>query len=418
MMRRRTSSILALVIVCTVTPGLISCKKGTPPSAFVDKSLKGYELVRTKHRVVREGATGESTGFTLFWIPLSRPSEGEARQDMQDRLKLEGIDLKGRAIGYANATRERGGFSLLGLVATPRITLTADVIEILDQSKIAEYQTSEMQSAKLEDVDEPPRASVAPHKNRYAVVIGIENYRKDVPKVNFAAHDAEIIREYLTKRLGYAEEHVVTLLNEHATKSDVEKYLEHWLPNHTDNGSTVFIYYSGHGAPNSKTSEGYILPYDGDPTFLESTGYPLRRLYEALGRLPSKEIVVMLDSCFSGTGGRSIIPKGLRPVMISVENPILASGKTVVLTASSGMQVSSTYEAKGHGLLTYFFLKGLQGNADQNHDGKIDLNEIYTYLKPEVEGVARREFNNEQTPQLLGSAAMLKTAITLIGPSP
>ena len=239
-----------------------------------------------------------------------------------------------------------------------------------------------------------------------------------MPKVNFAAHDADIVREYLTKRLGYAEENVVSLVNEHATKSDVEKYLEHWLPNRVESNSTVFIYYSGHGAPNAKTNEGYILPYDGDPTFLDSTGYSLRRLYETLGKLPSKEIVVMLDSCFSGTGGRSVIPKGLRPVVISVENPILATGNTVVLTASSGIQVSSTYEAKHHGLLTYFFLKGLQGNADQNHDGRIDLNEVFTYLKPQVEGIARREFNNDQTPQLLGNAGMLKSSITLIGVTP
>jgi hypothetical protein len=65
--------------------------------------------------------------------------------------------------------------------------------------------------------------------------------------------------------------------------------------------------------------------------------------------------------------------------------------------------------------LTYFLLKGLQGSADQNNDGTIDLGEVYRYVKPHVEAVARQEFNNEQTPQLLGSAAMLERTITLIG---
>lgn len=110
--------------------------------------------------------------------------------------------------------------------------------------------------------------------------------------------------------------------------------------------------------------------------------------------------------------------KGLRPVVISVENPVLAGGKTVVLTASSGVQSSSTYNSKSHGLLTYFLLKGLQGSADQNDDGKIDLSEVYAYLRPQVEIVARQEFNNEQTPQLLGSPAMLNKAIMLIGWAP
>ena len=123
---------------------------------------------------------------------------------------------------------------------------------------------------------------------------------------------------------------------------------------------------------------------------------------------------MVLDSCFSGEGGRSVIAKGMRPVGLSVENSILASGKTVVLAASAGDQVANGYEQRGHGLLTYFFLKGLQGDADQNKDGTLELAEVYTYLKPQVERVARREFNNEQTPQLLGNPEILKKGVRLI----
>ncbi|MDE3119099.1 MAG: hypothetical protein KGL03_08820, partial [Nitrospirota bacterium] len=125
-------------------------------------------------------------------------------------------------------------------------------------------------------------------------------------------------------------------------------------------------------------------------------------------------IVVMLDSCFSGAGGRSVVAKGMRPMVLSVENPVLAGGKTVVLSASQGDQVSSTYDQKGHGLLTYFFLKGLQGEADKNKDGSVDLAELFTYLKPQVSRVARRDFNNEQTPQLLGSPELLKRGVRLV----
>lgn len=122
----------------------------------------------------------------------------------------------------------------------------------------------------------------------------------------------------------------------------------------------------------------------------------------------------MLDSCFSGAGGRSVIAKGMRPMVLSVENPVLAKGKIVVLAASSGAQVSSTYDQKSHGLLTYFFLKGLRGEADRNQDGRIDLGEVFDYLKPQVERTARREFHNEQTPQLLGSPDRLTKGVRLV----
>lgn len=224
------------------------------------------------------------------------------------------------------------------------------------------------------------------------------------------------MREYVTKSLGYPEENVVLLLNDHATKSDLDKYFEQWLPNRVEKDDSVFIYFSGHGAPNSKTGEAFIVPYDGDPAFVDKTGYPLKRLYDHVGKLPAKEVIIIIDSCFSGSGGRSVVAKGMRPIAFSIENPIVASGKTIVMTAGAGDQISSTYDQKRHGLLTYFVLKGLQGEADVNKDGAIDVNELFTYVKPQVERTARREFNNEQAPQLFTSPELFLDGIRLIEP--
>ena len=279
-------------------------------------------------------------------------------------------------------------------------------------------QSQPAEAVVVSDVDNAPKVSLPTQKNRFAVLIGIEQYRQQLPKVEFASHDAQIMREYLVKTLGYPEENVVTLVNQNATKTDIEKYIERWLPNHVDKNSSVFVFYSGHGAPNAKTNEGYLVPYDGDPTFLEVTGYPLKRLYEQLGQLVSKDNFVVLDSCFSGSGGRSVVAKGTRPIVIMTESPALLSGKTVVLSASAGNQVSNTYSPKGHGLLTYFFLKGLRGEADKNQDKIIDVEELFAYIKPSVEGTARREYNSEQTPQLIGEASVLRR-LNLIGqPTP
>jgi len=90
----------------------------------------------------------------------------------------------------------------------------------------------------LSDVDELPAIKAKPNKNSYAIVIGIENYRQKLPKADFAAQDAQIMAEYLTKVMGYPEENVVALI-------------------------------SGHGAPNPKTGDAYLVPYDGDPSFID-----------------------------------------------------------------------------------------------------------------------------------------------------
>jgi len=58
--------------------------------------------------------------------------------------------------------------------------------------------------------------------------------------------------------MGYPEENVIILLNDHASNVDLAKYFEKWLPNNVEKDSTVFVYYSGHGAPNPKTGDAFL----------------------------------------------------------------------------------------------------------------------------------------------------------------
>jgi len=260
--------------------------------------------------------------------------------------------------------------------------------------------SQEVSPAIKSDVDELPMMQAKPNKNAYAIVIGIENYRQKLPKADYADNDARVMAEYLAKVMGYPEENVVTLTGEHATKSDFQKYIEKWLPNNAEKDSSVFIYYSGHGAPNPKTGDAFLVPYDGDPSFIEETGYPLKRLYAKLDTLQAKEIIVVLDSCFSGAGGRSVLAKGARPLVMNMDKQVFYSDRIAILSASSGSQISSTHDKEGHGLFTYFLLKGIK-------EGNSELGMLYNYLKPQVERIARKTYNNEQTPGLIAPKGLL-----------
>ena len=272
-----------------------------------------------------------------------------------------------------------------------------------DASSVQVKETGSTYLAQVKsDVDELPTVKVKSNKNAFAIVIGIEHYRQQLPKADYATNDAKKVSEYLTKVLGYPEENVITLLNEHATKSDFEKYFEKWLANNIEKGSTVFVYYSGHGAPDPKSGSAYLVPYDGDPSFIDQTGFSLKRMYEALEKLPAKKVMVALDSCFSGAGGRSVLAKGARPIVLTVDNPVLLSQKITVLSASGGDQISSTYEEKRHGLFTYFMLKGIKNEDVIRSDGSLIINDLFGYVKPQVERIARKMYNNEQTPQMIG----------------
>jgi uncharacterized caspase-like protein len=213
--------------------------------------------------------------------------------------------------------------------------------------------------------------------------------------------------------MGYPEEHVMVLLNEHASLTDLRKHVEQWLPNNVEKDGTVFVYYAGHGAPNVSMKDGYILPYDADPVFMSITGYSLDRLYDTLGTLPAKEIIVVLDSSFCGLGTRSVGAKESHPIQIDMRQRVLQSRNMAVLTATSGTQPGSLYAEQGHSVFTYFLLKGLKKDTDANSDGIVDLNELFTYLARHVPALSRQQSNHQQEPQLIAGPD-LNTSIHMV----
>jgi WD40 repeat protein len=237
------------------------------------------------------------------------------------------------------------------------------------------------------DVSAPPVVSVGPRENDVAVVIGIERY-KQLPRSDYSVADASLVKKYLLA-LGFQERNIELLVDDSATFSAMRKTLETWLPNRVKPGSRLFIYYSGHGAPDAQTGEPYLVPYDGDASYLSDTGYPLERLYTSLGKVPAAEVVVVLDSCFSGSGGRSVLAPGTRPLIV-LKEPAVPRTRIAVLSSTESSQISTSSPEVGHGLFTYYFLRALQ-------DGKKSVGDIYTYVKPQVEDAAKRR-NVTQRP--------------------
>ena len=234
----------------------------------------------------------------------------------------------------------------------------------------------------------------------FAVVVGIEDYSA-LPAARFAARDAGAVAAHL-KALGVPERNVALLTGVQATRTGLAKHVEAWLTNNVRDDSTVYFYYSGHGAPRPETGEAYLVPFDGDPEYLAETGYPLKRLYEKLGALKARRVIAVLDSCFSGAGGRSVLAKGTRPLVNRIDVSAPAGSRVVSLSASGASQVSGTDEDARHGLFTTHLLRGLSGAA-QDQNGGITVKSLFDYLSPKVADQARRS-NRSQTPQMLPAA--------------
>lgn len=246
-----------------------------------------------------------------------------------------------------------------------------------------------------EDISQPPDFGLAPREHDVAVVIGIEKYRDIGAPSAYSAGDATLVKAYL-KSLGFRETNIRLMLNDRATRTDFIKNIERWLPDNVKPDGKVFFYYSGHGSPDLSDAahpRAYLLPYDGDPNDLGNTGYSIERLYDHLDKLKAQEVIVVLDSCFSGQGGRSVLAQGARPMVNNIVPVGVIGGNMAVLTATQPNQISTSSPDKQHGILTYYFLKAL-------HDGTSNIVTIYKKIKPAVEDDAHA-LGVTQSPSLM-----------------
>lgn len=248
----------------------------------------------------------------------------------------------------------------------------------------------------------PTYVSASPQPSAYALIIGIEKYR-DVPPPTGARGDAEKFAVLVRQTLGVPESHIQVALDDRASKSDIEKNLD-WLKANVPAGARIYFYFSGHGAPDPIRGTSYLLPYDGDPRFLERTALPMGDVLRALSQTKAREVLAMTDTCFSGAGGRSVLPPGARALVRVQTAPVSAS--VALLSAASGAEISGPAPGTANGLFTSHVLDGLgQAKADMNGDGQVSLDELAAYVKPRVARDAKRD-NREQNPTLTTGATV------------
>lgn len=321
------------------------------------------------------------------WKPRE-PTEAAAREAFKAKLAAEGALFK--------SIQRRAGIVATANPASPT-TAPTQSMSAADIERLAKAlrSSSEPQTPATDAATLTPRFTAPSRPSDLAVIIGIESYSDIASKAPYAERDAVAFKAFI-RALGVPERNIVLLTGAKAGRAALAKNLESWLPRMVKPDSRVYFYFSGHGAPDVKTGQAYLVPWDGDPNFLDTTGYPLSRLYAELDKLPTKQVLVAMDSCFSGAGGRSVLASGARPLVSKIDTGRVP-GKLTILAASAATEISGSLDAQRHGAFTYFLLEGL-------NSGKTTPNALAEYLTPRVQDEARR-LNRDQTPQLSGDGS-------------
>jgi hypothetical protein len=246
----------------------------------------------------------------------------------------------------------------------------------------------------------------------FAVVIGISKYDQvgsSISNLQYADRDAESFLEFLKSPAGgaLADDSVTVLLNEQATTKNVRHALFTFLTE-AQPQDTVVIYIAGHGAPDPHDPRNlYLLTADSNPDDMGGTAFPMWQMQDVYERvLKATRVITVADTChsygFSGARAGDAGQNGSNLINQYLER-YAGKGERAVITASdiSESSFEDTRWGEGHGVFTYFLLKGLKGEADKNHDGVVTAGELFAYLQK----VVPEATNGKQNPRAMQGLA-------------
>jgi serine/threonine protein kinase len=238
--------------------------------------------------------------------------------------------------------------------------------------------------------------------------MGVGEYLRaeHIEKLRFATYDAAAVAETLANPslCAFPPDQVVLLTNREAQRDEIVQRLSRWLPEQARGMELVVIYFAGHGMVQSlgRRQEGYLLPYDADPDDVVTRGVAMGDIARWIDGLDARAVVVCLDCCHAGkvlgsrdpARGPATRNMELRPALLQAMS---GQGRYLIASCDEGQQSYECAEL-GHGLFTYHLLRGIQGEADRDGDGRVGLAELFNYVSTAVSRDALEKFGREQKP--------------------
>jgi hypothetical protein len=372
-----------------------------------------------------DGSFSEDLEKTIDWVLSSNSSirrtndlranasvyltgTGQARWAGNCTVRVKAIDDHGALMAESTRTHYCGwpGPHGDGVRAAVRWAIEETALALTRRSPVAAPAVPSAPAVTaVSDSELTPRGGGTTQAGSVALIIGIDRYRDEIPAATGAEADADLFQRFAVETLGVPRAQVRLLVGSHATKSSIDAELNEWLPRNSSPSADVYIFFAGHGAPEPTSAKRYLVPWDANPEFIARQGIALNTVLDRAATLKARHVVLLIDACFSGLGGRSVLAKGTRPIVVqrdSLRAP--ARGSVSILSATGPNQTTGTF--RGHGLFSYYLFQGLNGAADLDRDGTVSFNELARYTRTQVSAEARRQ-NRDQETQATGKDVVL-----------
>jgi Caspase domain/PEGA domain len=234
------------------------------------------------------------------------------------------------------------------------------------------------------------------YKNKYALIIGINDYKDNkISKLKYATNDAKAISQLLMNKLGFDPKNVILLLDSMATRANILDTLQKRFINdeNIEENSQLLIYFAGHGSTSKSGNKGFLLNYDAKEGSELSTAISMDDIGRIASECRSKHLLFLVDACYGGFAN----PRSGSGAFI--KNVWNQKAREVITAGNSEEKVieSSTWQ---HSAFTKVLLDGVEkGEADVNHDNIISSSELHVYLEQRIAYYAAQK-GGKQTPQL------------------
>lgn len=218
----------------------------------------------------------------------------------------------------------------------------------------------------------------------YALIIGINNYRH-LPPLQTAVNDAKEVDRILQREYGFT---TTLLLN--ADRSEIMNGFNEVREKLTSEDN-LLIYYAGHGEFDKQVGKAYWLPVDAEPDN-DTNWIIVDNITTNIRRMASKHILVVADSCYSGTLTRSAITKLTSAEAKQQFLKKMLDRPSRTLMASGGNEPVADGGGGGHSIFASVFLNALK-TADRSPITAEQL--FHQYIKEAVAGQAQQvpEYN-------------------------
>ena len=155
----------------------------------------------------------------------------------------------------------------------------------------------------------------------------------------------------------------------------------------------VAVFLAGHGT--QVDGKFYFLAYDSTLTTAgaQTTGLRHDTLVELMSHLPTTRVAVIIDACHAGAFATPDAALQQSQDRAGMSQLFHETGR--IILAGSQTQEEALDGVNGHGVFTSVILTGMEGAADSDKDGMVDVGELANYAKKHVREEAQKMNHNQ-----------------------